>query len=60
MLTFKEIKELLAERYDAVELIGVLQIESTDLVEAFEDKIEDRVDFLQELLADEPNDNDTD
>lgn len=51
-LTFKEIKERLMQ-LDEVLLLEVLNINSEDIVERFEDKIEDDIDRLAEELEDE-------
>ena len=40
MLTFKELCEKLLVRYDAEDLIDLLEISSTELLDRFEDKIE--------------------
>ena len=45
-LTLQEIKTKLAEQYDEVSLLEMLNIDSYDLVEAFLDRIEDNYDRL--------------
>ena len=45
-LTLQEIKTKLAEQYDEVSLLEMLNIDSFDLVEAFLDRIEDNFDQL--------------
>ena len=53
MLVLNEIMELLAERYDEVTLLELLDINSEELVERFSDKIEQRYEKLQQELDDE-------
>lgn len=50
MLTIRELKEKIASRVDEVTLCDILEITSTDLVEVFQDKIEDKYDILVELV----------
>jgi len=50
--TFEEIKERL-KRIDEVSLLEVLEISSEDLVDRFDDKIEDRIDGLAQEFEDE-------
>ena len=52
-LVLSEIMELLAERYDEVTLLELLDINSEELVERFSDKIEQRYEKLQQELDDE-------
>ena len=51
-LTLEEVKELLAKRLDEVTLLEVLEISSEDLVEAFSDKIEEKMELLERELED--------
>ena len=44
-----ELKRLLAERYDEITILEVLDIHADELVEAFSDKIEER---MEQLSAD--------
>jgi hypothetical protein len=53
MLVLSEIMELLAERYDEVTLLELLDINSEELVERFSDKIEQRYEKLQQELDEE-------
>jgi len=46
MITIEELKEILAERYDPDLLLELLEIDSSELVEAFHDKVEARFDHL--------------
>jgi hypothetical protein len=46
MLTIKELKEKLVEQVDEVDVLYWLQLTTEDIVNAFEDRIEDRYDFL--------------
>ncbi len=46
MWTILELKEKLAEQYDEISILELLEINSFDLVEAFSDKIEDKYDKL--------------
>ena len=55
MLTFEEIKEKL-KQYDPSLLLEILDISSDELVERFEDKIEEREDYFSKDLEDEEED----
>jgi hypothetical protein len=46
MLTLSELKEKLKEQVDEVDILYWLQLTTEDIVNAFEDRIEDRYDFL--------------
>lgn len=50
-LTLQEIKEKLAEEYDEITLLEVLNINSFDLVDAFFDRIEDKYEFFNKQLS---------
>jgi hypothetical protein len=53
-LTLQEITKKLAEQYDEITLLEILNIDSFDLVEAFFDRIEDKYDYFnKELSTDE-------
>jgi len=53
-LTLQEITKKLAEQYDEVTLLEILNIDSYDLVEAFFDRIEDKYEYFNnELTTDE-------
>jgi len=53
-LTLQEITKKLAEQYDEVTLLEILNINSYDLVEAFFDRIEDKYEYFNnELSTDE-------
>jgi len=51
MLTLNDICDKL-KRLDEVTLVELLEIRSEDIVERFIDEIEDRADYLEELLND--------
>ncbi len=51
--TLQEIKEKLAEQYDEVMLLEILEINSYDIVNAFFDRIEEKYDELNEDLEEE-------
>ena len=51
MLTLPDICDKLA-RLDEVTLLELLEIRSADIVARFMDEIEDRADYLEELLDD--------
>lgn len=50
MLTLGELREKLLVRYDADDLLEVLQISAQELLERFEDKIEIHVEKLVEAV----------
>lgn len=50
-VTLEELKERLAS-LDEITLMEILDIHSDELVEAFEDKIEDNIDKLKRMLND--------
>ena len=52
-LTLQEILSKLADQYDEVTLLELLNITSYDLVEAFYDRIEDRYEYFNKELSDE-------
>lgn len=51
-LTFEEIKERL-KRQDEISLLEILNISSEDLVDRFEDVIEDKIETLAKDFEDE-------
>lgn len=52
MLTFQEVKEKLCT-YDEITILEILEISSEDLVERFEDKIEEKYETFSEDLEEE-------
>jgi hypothetical protein len=53
-LTLQEISKKLAEQYDEITLLEILNIDSFDLVEAFFDRIEEKYEYFnKELTTDE-------
>lgn len=50
-LTLQEIKEKLAEEYDEITLLEVLNINSFDLVDAFFERIEERYEYFNKQLS---------
>lgn len=50
--TFKEIKEQLS-LLDEILVLEILEIDSTELVERFEDKIEDKLDYIIDGLGED-------
>jgi len=50
-LTLQEIKIKLAEEYDEITLLEILNINSFDLVDAFFDRIEDKYEFFNKQLS---------
>lgn len=50
-LTLQEITKKLAEQYDEITLLEILNIDSYDLVEAFFDRIEDKYDYFNKELT---------
>ena len=55
-VTLEELKECLAQRVDEVTLLEVLNINATDIVEAFEDRVEDKFDLLVTEYFDDTDD----
>ncbi len=53
-LTFKDVKDQLS-MLDEVLVLEVLEINSTELVERFEDKIEDKLEYIIDGLGGEDN-----
>jgi hypothetical protein len=54
-LTLEELKEKLAERLDEITLLELLGINSYDIVERFEDLIENNYDKLMKEIEDDYN-----
>lgn len=52
-ITIEELKERIVDQMDVDDLLEVLQIDITELVEAFTDKIEEHYDRLVQELCDE-------
>lgn len=52
MLTLVELKEKLAQQFDEVLLLELLEISAEDIVEKFEEKIEEEFDKLENLVTD--------
>ena len=50
-LTLQEIKEKLAEEYDEITLLEVLNINSYDLVDAFFERIEERYEYFNKQVS---------
>ena len=46
MMTFSELKERMSDRLNPDELVEILDISSEELVEAFQYKIEERLDYF--------------
>lgn len=58
--TLEELKERIANRLDEATIIETLQITAEELVERFEDKIDDRFDRLcADLFSEEDEDTET-
>lgn len=57
-ITIRELQERLAERYDPDEIVEMLDIESSELVNAFPDKVEFYYEQLVQELFDEFDDAD--
>ena len=50
MLTLNELKQKIVEQVDEVDLLDLLNITTAELVEVFQDKIEDNCDYIIEQL----------
>lgn len=57
MVTLTELKERLAEQVDEITLLEVLNIKADDIVEAFQDRIEERMEQLTKEYFEGENDN---
>jgi ribosome assembly protein YihI (activator of Der GTPase) len=55
-LTFEEIKSKLVETLDEVSILEILNIEAQELVDRFEDRIEERMNILLSELGEEDDD----
>lgn len=56
MLTLEELKEKIAENYDEVLILELLNVNSYDLVEAFSERIEKKFDTLITEFEEEAED----
>lgn len=52
-LVLPELKDRLAQRYDVVTLLELLDVTSEELLEAFQDRVSDRMEYLESQLEDE-------
>ena len=50
MRTLEEIKELISERVDEVDIIDLLNLTTEDIVNTFEDRVEERLDKIISFL----------
>jgi hypothetical protein len=56
MITLIELREKIADNYDEITILELLDITAEELVEAFSDKIEERFEKLSsEFLDEEPD-----
>ena len=55
-LTLEEIKDRLAKRFDEELLVELLNLTSYDLVNRFEDLIENRIDYFEQQVLDTDDD----
>ena len=46
----KDFKDMLIDRFEGYELVDYLRIQTEDIIDAFEDEIEERVEDLEEFL----------
>ena len=53
MITINELKELLAYKMDALELIEMLELTPEDILERFDDIVERKFDELYEEVCDD-------
>lgn len=56
MLTLVELKQRMSERLNPDELVEILNLSSEELVEVFQDKIEERFDYFLGEYDDEETD----
>ena len=52
-LLLPELKDRLAQRFDVVTLLELLDVTSEELLEAFQDRVSDRMEYLESQLEDE-------
>ena len=55
-LTLEELKEKIIETLDEVSILEILDIKAHELVERFEDKVEERMNILLSELEEEEDD----
>lgn len=53
MITLQELKDLLIERYDPLDVLEMLELSTEDIVSAFTERIEDLFPKLQEDIGEE-------
>jgi hypothetical protein len=53
MLTSNELRDLLADNYTAVELVDLLELDSSDIVDEFSMKIEEKYDEILQSIRDD-------
>lgn len=53
MITLQELKDILIERYDPLDVLEMLELSTEDIVSAFTDRIEDLFPKLQEDIGEE-------
>ena len=58
-LTLEELKEKIIETLDEVSILEILDIKAHELVERFEDKVEERMNVLLSELEEEDNGEET-
>ena len=58
-LTLEELKEKIIETLDEVSILEILDIKAEELVERFEDKVEERINVLLSELEEEDNGEET-
>ena len=58
-LTLEELKEKIIETLDEVSILEILDIKAHELVERFEDKVEERMNILLSELEEEDNGEET-
>lgn len=56
----KDFKQALADYFDAWDLVDILELKTEDIIDAFEDMIDDRLDELEEHIGYNKDDEDTD
>jgi hypothetical protein len=53
MLTLDELRHVLINNYTAEELVDILRLTSSDIIEGFDDVVEDKFDYLIRVVKED-------